>query len=561
MGNNLQTNKAERDRNYSKKIFTYIGLQTKLSFKPAIPQKLWKRVLTWIVVAVVFAIFLTIAYFFLKSLVTQSTKLPPESVCILIYTIAQIVILVFGITSQITRLYQPNDLSIITAFPLTSFQRYLGEVISIYLKLEIFTILIFWPIMIVYGCAGNMFTVQFAFSSLFATILLPLMPFGVSMILAVPFMFLSSALKDKNIVKLILFVILFCGILVLYGFLLHLMSEWYIHSQTTKEVIEGIAAFVGALNHPYNPCFFLSEVCLIHDFGPNFGIYFAICIAAIAIGVGITIPLYKKFTSSAKNLEIAAKPRQTKMTDYSPFKAIFVKEFKQILRTPTYAYFYLGVAASMPILTYFIVDIVQKMGESSVGLGAFFGFTLLTILIILSLIGSFSANTIAREGQEFYITKITPVPYRTQLLAKMLVNFIVSGAGLVLCMIVIGCTCLNSDPALATLTPTGFVMLFFIALVFLVGITFNGINLSLSRPKVQMHNGRTNESNIVIQLVIGAAITAILSVVCIVLNGLFGEYEIWIQLGMLGIMLIYWAINFIIFWFTADKKYNKMEVK
>lgn len=562
MRNNLDKQiKKQKKQGYFKKILPYIALQTKLSFKPAIPEKLWKRIVKWVIALVIFGLFLYIAFLFLKSLVTQTSLLPPESVCILLYTIAQIVILVIGITSQVKRLNGPNDLKIISSFPLTSFQRYLGEVVAIYIKLGLMSLIVFWPIMIVYGCAGSMFTVAFAFSSLFATILLPLMPFAISMILAIPFMFVSSWIKDKNTLKLILFIIFFAAILVLYGFILHLMADWYVHAKTNVEVIKGLKAFVDAINHPYNICFFASEICLMNNIGANFGIYLAITIAAGAIGMAITKPLYDKFCNSAKNYELAAKTRTTKLTNYSPTKTIFIKEFKQIVRNPMYAYFFLGVAFAMPIVTYLIIDLVRKLGESSVGSNGFFGFILLTICIVISLIGSFSANTIAREGNEFYITKIAPISYRKQMFAKLLVHFTVTFAALLLCNVVIGCTSVSVDQVDGTITPLGMLMIFLASTFFLVGIIFNGANINLIRPKVQLHNGKTDESNIVIQLVIGIIITAILSVACIVTNGIDSKNEMIVQNIVWVVMFVYALINFLVFFFTCEKAYARMEVK
>lgn len=539
----------------------YIKLQTKLAFTPNRVEKTSKKVIRYVIDAVVFAIILLFAYYLLKSLVTQTTFIPAPSISILLFSIAELILLIISVVNQCKRLYKPKDLRIISSMPLTSFQRYLGEIISIYIKLAIYAFIIFYPLMIVYGIAGKMITASFVFSSLFATILLPLIPFGISLIISVPFMFLGEKLQNKNIVKLIIFIIIFVGLLTLYSLVLRFMADWFIHAKNNKEVIEGIANFLDKINGPGNLAFFASEICLTSHVGANFGWLLLIFVGSTAIGILITKPLYHKFSTSASALENNAKTIKTKLTEENAYKTIFLKEIKQILRTSNYAYFYLGVAFSMPVMTYLIADIVKLIGESETGNHVFYGFGLLIMFVIMSLIGSFSANSISREGSQFYITKVTPLSYRKQLFAKGLVNFTVSFVGLLLCVIVLGATANLSGDTKVGLSAVDVILIFFTMTFFLIGITFNGINLNLARPKIDMTNAQPNESNVVIQLLIGLAITFIFTATTIVADGVVGKAAVYWHLGVMGAMLLYALINFLVFFFTAEKKYARIEAK
>lgn len=228
----------------------YIKLQTKLAFTPNRVEKTGKKIFHYVVDLIVFAIILFFIHYLLRSLVTQSTFITGPSVAIAIFTIAQIILLIISIISQCKRLHRPEDLRIISSFPLTSFQRFLGEIIAIYIKLTIYAIVLFFPTLIVYGFAAKLISASFVFSSLFATILLPLIPFAISLIVSVPFMFLGKALQNKHIVKLVLFVLLFIGLLTIYSLVLRFMSDWFIHAKNNKEVIVGIANFLDGINKP-----------------------------------------------------------------------------------------------------------------------------------------------------------------------------------------------------------------------------------------------------------------------------------------------------------------------
>lgn len=566
---NQMTKKATesvRKQNVSK-IFNYIKLQTKLSFKSTGSQKLSRKIINIVLAIFVYALFLTLSYFLFRDLVTQTTFIQGPDIAILIFSITQLIILIASVLIQCKRLYKPDDLTLILTFPLTSFQKYVGEVATIYIKLLIRSAMFVYPFLIVYGVAGGMISTDvgascvYIFASLFATLLLPLLPFSFSLIISVPFMYLGDWLRNKNITKLIIFIVIFVGLLVFYALILNFMADWWIHAATNVEVVKAIAGFLSAINKPYNFAFFTSEICLGHQVLINLAILLGISIAFMAIGVLITKPLYQKFISSANLLETAAIVKKTQLTEYNTYSAIFIKEFKQIVRTQTYAFFYLGVAFSMPILTFLTTDLIKTLGQAQTGTHVFFGFAMLILCIIISLIGSYSANVISKEGTEFYLTKVVPLSYRKQLMAKAMVNFCVSFIGLILCIVVLGATATTTYGLDCTLSVGDLFVLFGITTLFLIGITFNGININLVRPKIEMKNGQPNESNVIIQLVIGILITAILSVFVIVSDGILGSSSIYGHLIIMGIMLLYALINFLIFFFSAEKKYIRIEGK
>ncbi|MCQ3907937.1 MAG: hypothetical protein MJ219_04470 [Mycoplasmoidaceae bacterium] len=311
--------------------------------------------------------------------------------------------------------------------------------------------------------------------------------------------------------------------------------------------MEGIAHFLDRMNKPYNPCYFTSQIAVMESVGINFLIVLGISLGFMAIGVAITKPLYRKFSTSATSLESLTSVRQTRINSDPAFKTIFLKEVKQIIRTETYAYFYLGVAFAMPIMTYLVADIVQMVGQSHTGNTIFFGFAFMILFIILSLIGSFSANAISREGNQFYITKVSPISYRKQLLAKALVNFSVAFLTMLLCIISLAATANSKQDAVMGLSAVDVVFLFFMALFFLIGITFNGINLNLARPKIDVNNSSPNESNVVVQLLIALFVTAIAAVFVIVVDGIVGVSSSICHGIVLALMFVYAGINFGIF--------------
>ncbi len=324
--------------------------------------------------------------------------------------------------------------------------------------------------------------------------------------------------------------------------------------------MQGISNFLSDLNKPYNFAFFASQICLTQNTGINFLCLSGITIICLIIGILITKTFYSKFVLTMNSSESIIH-NNIKHIGNSPSKAIFVKEIKEIIRTQSYAFFYLGVVFSMPVLTFLITDLVRDLGQSETGSNIFFGFSMMIILVITSLIGSYSANIVSKEGQQFYITKTIPLSYRKQLFIKCLVNFIVAFIGLFLCIIVLAATATTINGINNTLSVNDLFVLFFIATFFLIGVTFNGINIDLVRSKFNAVGSENNEINIVIQLVICLIITAIVSVLTIIMDAVVQQYTIYVHLSLLLIMVIYALINFLVFFFTANKKYARIELR
>lgn len=563
----LKPSFRERTKTFWKPTGLYIKLQTKLSFTPNKTTTIAKKIIRYALDAIIFAFFLFIIFVFSRDLTQQTTFVKGQDTTIVFFTIAQLAILIASIAMQIKRLYKPTDLRIILTFPLTPLQRYIGEIIAIYIKISILSFALFYPFLLVFGGATKLLSVGYIFLALVSTILMPLLPFALSLVISVPFMYLSNYLSNKNVVKLILFILLFTAILIAYGIILNFMSDFFVHAKTTKEINEAIARFLKGMNQWYNPFAYVNVICIAQYInspaiiGGSIGIFLAFILAFGSLGIFITKTLYYKFTSSPNALEGDGSIKNIKSKFNSPYGSMFIQQLKQIIRTPAYAYFYLGVAITMPVMTYLLNDIIMKVGQAEVGSTAFFGFGLLILCIIVSLVGSFAATAISREGKQLYITKMVPLGYRKQLLTKGSINFMVSFIGMLLCFIVMGTTAMKSEANPSGLDVPSFWMLCAIVTVFLAGITFNGMNLNLARPKYDVVNGQTSESNVVLQLIIGIIITTIISIVAIITPALAKNSMLVVQGIILGSVALYAGINILIFFLTAEKKYRNIEVK
>ena len=242
--------------------------------------------------------------------------------------------------------------------------------------------------------------------------------------------------------------------------------------------------------------------------------------------------------------------RRSSVTDRGVFAAMFGHEFKEIVRTRVFAYFYLGVAVATPVMVFFCDRLVSDVGAAQLGEGVNFGASMLVIAAFMALINAFSAASLSREGEKFFITKLIPVPYRTQLLIKGLVNLIVSAGALVISVVVIVSLGFVTAAEAAVIAAAG--------LLLSCGFVLNGLNLNLANPSIRVRSdGGFNEANVTLMMVIGLFLSAAVGIAAIVLPFFIAEWLAYLVAA--AVALLYAGANFVVFWFTAQKKYAAVE--
>lgn len=530
----------------------FIKLQLKLSYGFNKNGNKKSTILTGTMSIVVAVVMLGIVYLFASVLSSSVTSVSIPALSTLFLTIVQVGLLVMGVTMQIKRLYRPNDLEITARFPLSDAKMYLANIILVYINMAIYGFILTFPVMLAFGFAAKVVTFKFVMGTLLASLISPLVPFGLSLIIAIPIMYILQLLEQHNIVKLVLFILILVGFFILYNYILTLLSQYFLEENNIDSgTVDIWAKVVGTLNHWYNPAALLHDVVFFESFGFGFGIFMAMGVVLSAIGIAVATPTYKYFRRNILEGGGARWTKKTKIDDHGAARAMFNNGFKNILRTRTYAYFYLGIAIATPVMVFLCNKLISDVGNYQVGSTINFGASVLVIAAFMAMISAFSGMAISMEGKKFYITKIIPVPYRTQLLLKVLLNLIVSVGALLISLVIL--------ISLKFITFVQLIVLLFAMLLLSVGFVLNGLNLNLANPNMkQKANGETDEINISITMLLGLFLSAILGFACIIIPFFAPMWVAYILI--LGLAVIYAGVNAIVFFKTCEKKYSKIEV-
>ena len=196
------------------------------------------------------------------------------------------------------------------------------------------------------------------------------------------------------------------------------------------------------------------------------------------------------------------------------------REFFLILRSFNYSFQYLAMAFAAPVMVYYCNDLAATMGRNTLGAAIVPGLTLMVIVIFSSIIVSFAATSISREGNAFYHTKIIPVSYTTQVLAKLLLYGAVGTASVVLSTVVVAAA-FSSGDGLEMLNSLDIGCIFIISEMLTLALTCLAIAADVKSPTFNVSGDGEMVSankNMVLALVVGMAIAALFGVFTMVFS-------------------------------------------
>ncbi len=505
-------------------------------------------------IAAFFAVAIILALVWgLSFVLNQSLQVTAKVLSGLFVTILMIGLTVVATGMQINRLYRPGDLHITARFPLSPFKVFVSYLIINYIDLTIYSVILLVPVMMVFGWAVHCITFVYVLGVLLGAILLPLLPFGLSVLIAIPVVYATTFLERYNIVRLILFIVFLVGCFLLYDYILTILASFFIHRNWETGTLEIWDKLLAGLDSYYNPAYYLGNVMFFERFWIGFGSLIGASIVLMAIGIALAKVTCDKLRRKALEGGFGAYQKRTAIDGYGSARAIFRFSFKKILQDKAYFYFYLGVAISTPVMVFFCDRLVGMVGEAQIGSGINFGAAMLTLSVFMAMISSFSASILSVDGKAFYISKLVPVPYRKQLAIKGLLYIAVGIVALAISTIVMGSLSFVNAAEIAVLVVT--------QLLFTVGLVFNGINLNLSNPNLKPKaNGEVEEINITYMLLIGFAIAAVLGATTLIFPRLLESGAAWAYGISVGIAIVYATVNMLVFWFTAEKMYRKIEM-
>ena len=343
---------------------------------------------------------------------------------VILYTVFFLFMCFIGTSSTIKVLYYKGDNEILMRYPVSGTEVFVSKTLFLIITQFAITAVVLVPFLVGYATTmglGEEFYKLIPVSVSFMMVI----PFLLSNILAIPIMHLTNKIRNKFgliIVGLaILVTLMFAVYMLLFDKMVTFMNdtEFSVFSDGFVQIIRDVATYL-------IPMKYFADVLLNHELYIAYPVLVAIAGLSFIGTILVIVKLYPKTLLNNIEVEGSAFKRKTKNRRSPIFIALLRKEFLQVFRSVNYSFQYFVLACAMPVMVYFCNNITMQLGKDQIGEQIALGMTLLVMLIFATVITSFSATSISREGDNFYHTKVAPVSIVKQLFVKFFMYLIVS---------------------------------------------------------------------------------------------------------------------------------------
>ena len=432
---------------------------------------------------------------------------------IIFIALSQLILVFFGISSVIKNLFRSGDNALMMRFPVTPGAVFASKISVFVLYQVVFTIIVELPVFIIFG----MTTAQhWSYYALLPVVLIfsIVLPLSVANLLAIPVMQISARTKNMFTLSLLVSVIMVAVGFWVYMYIMQGVVDYMKEEAMSFFSEETMAIAASVAKHIYPSNWF--AYMLIGEWRVGASLLSLLIVVLFAGGATIlNKKLYlrtilRDIEGSGATFTIATRNRVR-----HPAWATFCREYLEIFRSSNYSFQYLCMAVAAPVMVYSCNKLAASMGENSIGAIIVPALCLMIMLVFCAIILSFAASSVSREGDNFYLTKILPISYRTQILIKLALYLSVSTISILVTAVMIWVTGqLKWEFAFSAAG---------IAFLVSVAVTCFAVRLDTTRPQFAVGgDGELSVGNLstFITLFVGFAIS--------VLYGLFGMVGIFL---------------------------------
>lgn len=384
-----------------------------------------------------------------------------------ILMITSIVILVFSILKAGSILFQMKTYDMLISLPIKPMTIVVSRFISMYIGNVVLSLLTVVPSTIVYGIYRRPNAI-FYVMMLIGVFLLPLIPMTIATAIGALIIAISSRMKHKNLITIIL------SMLLTIAALLASFSLQKIETKINTEVIADFSVMITKQIYSIYPPAKLFSQGVIEQNIVSF-----LSFAALSIGVFIILValVQWKFVEICSAINARATKNNFVMKEMkvgSTLKAFYKKEIRRYFSCSIYV---LNTAMGYVLLLIGSIALLI-MGvdhvEAILQMPGIINKALPLVIAAICCITSTTASSISLEGKQWWIPQSMPVSTKTVLDSKILVNLTIGYPFLFLSEIILFLS-INTSVM-------GYFMMVFVPVVYILFISVLGIAINLRMP-------------------------------------------------------------------------------
>lgn len=466
------------------------------------------------------------------------------SILTCILSAIQVVVLLFGIASVVNTVYYSRDNEMLLAYPLKPQVIFAAKLTYAYL-IELMTAFLFTLFAVIPFAIGA--GLNFSIGLVLSFFLLPILPLMVATIIAIPLIYVISYFKHNSIIATVALLIVTIVLFVAYFFAVNSLGMME-NTADMQQMLQNMVATFDAIANVMIPNKFLALSMTETAFTTaalNFVYALLIDLALLAVAVFISSFVYRRSISKQLETPKSQSKKQTKYETGGKILMLIKKDFLEIIRFPTLAFYCLFEIILAPILI-FVLGVtsmgsldttIEEVGMSFVEIMALVPDLVAIVLICFAIFMVFATNYMAstaftRENKNFYMIKILPVSYADIIDAKAILSVIVNEIGVILMLVV--STFVLKVPLLSV------AIAFVISSVINVVFSYMQVYIDLKKPRLNWENistGLKNNPSSLISLLVS-----------VILIGVLGGLYYLVSLAQIPVLVyIYFAVLLLLF--------------
>ncbi|NLM45940.1 MAG: hypothetical protein GX200_03970 [Firmicutes bacterium] len=482
----------------------------------------------------------------------------PEILLTLTLVFTSFVVFFIGIAFVMSTFYFSRDLSLLVPLPVTP-----GEIVGakfavVLVQEYLLVVPLLLPAIIIYGLhmgAG----IAFFLAGLVVLLLVPVLPLAVVSAVTLLLMRVTNLGRYKDFLRLVgmvLLVVFLLGINVLVTKLAPMAQEEMLALLLEEE---GLTRFIARL---FPPALLAARALTAGGAASvlNFLGYLALNLAGVALTKFLGERLFYRGliggeeVSARKSVSLSRLERKMAKVS-SPAAAIAAREIKLLVRTPIYLFNSIGILVIVPVallLPLLMGDAVDPLLAIFLQPGNRF-FVNLAGAAFIAIMGAFtpaSSSSFSREGKQFWLSQVIPVPPAVQIRGKILYS-------LLLCLLAVPLVILLSV-FFTKWSPLELLLVIVLGLCGCLPPVTSSLLIDLLRPYLDWDNPqRAIKQNM--NVVLGMAAAALCFWLLYLLGKyLYGaglpEYRIYAALAIAALLLGY--IPYLVMLQIADRRYR-----
>ncbi len=327
--------------------------------------------------------------------------------------ISSLLVFIFGLFKAGSELFSVNGYDMLSSMPVNHSSVAVSRFAVMYFEELIFTLAVMIPGALTYGIlqkSGVAFYVIFVIGTLF----IPAVPLVISSVVGTVITAISSRMKNKSIVQIILTVIFIVGIL---------LASFGIQEDTfSLEMIYRLADAVSELIGKIYPIAFWLGEAMTDSNVASLILFIVVSAVSVAACVTLTAMCYDSIMSKLSNVHAKHEYKISRLDSRSMLKALYVREIKLYFSSVVYV----TNTIIGPILGCVMSGAVCFVGtDELIGLLPFDipvnSIIPLAVSVIFCMMTA-TSSAISMEGKQISTVKTLPIPAKTFLDSKILLN-------------------------------------------------------------------------------------------------------------------------------------------